>query len=195
MSVERLHNEKQLLLQLREGSALAFETIYRHYYSTLYLHAYSKTKNRELAKDIVQDLFASVWQQREQLDIQSNLSGYLYRSVRNRVIDIWAKEKSESKYLDSLLVMMTQQTEYADAPVREKILVEHVESLLGKLTPRVREVFELSRKDYLTYKQISEKLNISEQTVRGYAKEALKVLRYRLDSFLWVMLLVISKLF
>ena len=73
MSVEKLHNEKELLLQLKEGSALAFETIYRHYYGTLYLHAYSKTNNREMAKDVVQDLFVTVWQQREQLDVISTI--------------------------------------------------------------------------------------------------------------------------
>lgn len=191
MSEKKLHNERELLLQLKEGSTKAFEIIYRHYYSILYLHALSKIKNRELAKDIVHDLFTYIWQCRATLDIQSNLTGYLYRSVRNRVLDTLAKEKSNSKYLDSLLEVMTQQTEFADASLREKMLHEQVEAVLNKLTPRVREVFELSRKEYLTYKQIADKLNISEQTVRGYAKEALKQLRYRFGSFLWIVLFVL----
>lgn len=187
--------EKALLSNLREGNTQAFQQLYNRYYGVLYLHAYNKLRDREAAKDIVHDLFAGIWQRRESLAVTGKLSSYLYASVKNRIIDYISKEQSKVNYLASLSQQIENQYDAADYQIREKMLREQIENVLTQLPPRVREIFELSRNQYLSHKEISEKLNLTEQSVRSYIKDALRVLRMKLGAFPWVLFLLYCKLF
>lgn len=187
--------EETLLKALRKGNTLAFQQLYNQYHGTLYLHAYNKLRDREAAKDIVHDLFTGIWQKRESLTITGKFSSYLYASVRNRIIDYISKEQSKSSYLASLAQQLESQYEATDHRIREKMLQEQVENVLAKLPPRVREVFELSRKQYLSHKEISEKLNLSEQSVRSYIKDALRILRMKFGAFPWILFVLYCKFF
>lgn|SRR5690606_16141287 len=191
MTMHKLHvvsEEKALLHALQKGDTSAFQQVYNQYYSSLYVHAYNKLRDRDAAKDIVHDLFANIWQRRESLTVTGKLSSYLYASVRNRILDYISKEQSKTSYLKSLTQRMESQYEATDHRLREKMLEEQIENILLKLPPRIREIFELSRKQYLTHKEISKKLNLSEQSVRSYIKDALRVLRVKLSVFPWVLL-------
>src|SRR5690606_32544580 len=95
-------NEKELFIQISNGDKLAFDQLYTSFYGVLYLHALQKLKDREIAKDMVHDLFLTIWQNRETLHVSGSASVYLHTSIRNKVIDYFSKEKSKSKYLDSL---------------------------------------------------------------------------------------------
>ncbi|SFS31914.1 RNA polymerase sigma factor [Sphingobacterium wenxiniae] len=188
-------DDKELLQMLLKGDREAFQQLYQQYYATLYLHAYQKLKDREAAKDIVHDLFANIWQKSESLRITDKISSYLYASIRNRVIDYIAKEQSKSHYLESLVGHIEIGQANTDYLLREKMLQEQIENVLKTLSPRVREVFELSRKSYLNHKEISQKLDLSEQSVRSYIKDALRVLRMRLSAFPWVLFILFCKYF
>ena len=183
-------NEEKILLQgLRNGDESAFRQIYTAYYSVLYLHVCNKLNDREAAKDIVHDLFANLWQKRDSLIITRKLSSYLYASVRNRTLDYLAKEQSKSKYMEYLAPSFEAKVEAADYRIREKMLEQQIETALLKLPPRVREIFDLSRRQHLSHKEISQKLDISEQSVRSYIKDALRVLRVKLNVVTWINLL------
>ncbi|GAA0881446.1 MULTISPECIES: RNA polymerase sigma-70 factor [Sphingobacterium] len=187
--------ERDLLQELKNGNSLAFQKLYNTYFALLYLHATHKLHDREAAKDIVHDLFASIWQNRYTLAIQGEISAYLHSAIRYRVIDHIAKEQSKTKYLASLPPITTHHTRDTDHSLREKLLQEQIDRVLNKLSPRVREVFELSREHYLSHKDIAKKLNLSEHSVRSYMKEALRLLRSKLGSLLWVSLLFFCKIF
>lgn len=192
MTIDKLYvvnDEKTLLRELQKGDECAFRQIYNQYYGVLYLHAYNKLRDRETAKDIVHDLFAGIWQKRESLTITGKLSSYLYASVRNRILDYISKEQSKANYLESLTRQMENQYEATDYHVREKMLQEQVENTLMQLPPRVREIFEMSRKQYLSHREISQKLNLSEHSVRSYIKDALRVLRMKFGAFPWILFL------
>lgn len=194
MNTKPIIDENDSLRKLRGGDKVAFESIYTKYYGALYLHAYYKLRDREIAKDIVHDMFAGIWQRKETLEITTGLANYLYTGIRNRVIDYLAKEKSKAKYLESLSVFPERDAEATDHLLREKMLKEQIENAVDQLSPRLKEVFELSRIQHLSHKEISEKLNLSEQSVRSYIKDALRVLRLKLSSFIWL-LVVYSKFF
>ncbi|WP_312186258.1 RNA polymerase sigma-70 factor [Sphingobacterium sp.] len=188
-------NEKELLLELQGGDKLAFQKLYNMYFALLYVHATRKLQDREVAKDLVHDLFSSIWQNRFTISIKGEISAYLYSAIRHRVIDYVAKEKSKTNYLASLPASTTYHAVDTDYALREKLLKEQIERVLSKLSPRVREVFELSREHYLSHKDIAKKLNISEHSVRSYMKEALRLLRSKLGSLLWIGLLFFCKFF
>ena len=180
---------------LRQGSDTAFEFLYNKYYGVMYLHAYNKLRDRETAKDIVQDIFTGIWQRKEYLEIKTGLSSYLYSSTRNRVIDHISKEKSKAGYLDSLADYEEKGYSATDHLLREKMLQQQIESVLGQLPPRLREIFELSRKQHLSHKEISKKLNLSEQSVRTYIRDVLRILRMRFGALPWIIFLLYYKFF
>lgn len=187
--------ERELLHELQQGNTVAFQKLYNTYFALLYLHATRKLQDREAAKDIVHDLFASIWQNRYTLTINGKISAYLYSAIRYSVIDYIAKEKSKTNYLAALPLPSASHTTDTDHLLREKLLQEQIEQILDRLSPRVREVFELSRQHYLSHKDIAKKLNLSEHSVRSYIKEALRLLRTKLGSLLWVFLLFFCKFF
>lgn len=182
-------------MRLKEGNEQAFGKIYDRYFAPLYLHAYNRLRDREEAKDMVHDLFAHLWAKRESLHIESGLSSYLYTAVRNRVIDFVSHQKVSSAYIQSFAGYLGTENNQTDHAVREKELLSLIEREIAKLPPRVQMVFELSRKENLSYKEIAERLDISEQTVRGYVKHALKALRLRFGSLFVLALCAYFKLF
>lgn len=186
-------NDLFLLQKLKDGDNIAFQELYNKYFGILYLHVYQKLKDREVAKDIVHDLFISIWQKRADLSINGKVSSYMYAAIRNRVIDYISKEKSKLKYLETLTEPSQQVSSGTDYLLREKLLAEQIESVLDRLSPRVKEVFELSRKEYLSHKEIANKLNISEHSVRGYIKLALRLLKMKFGSILYLMLIFFCK--
>ncbi len=112
------------------------------------------------------------------------LSAYLYTSVRYKILDIIKHQDVEKKYLDSLWDYKEEDKVIADHLVREKQLAYIIQMEIDKLPNRIKEAFLLSRRENLTYTEIAKKLEIDKQSVRSYTKDALKILRLRLNHFL-----------
>ncbi|NGM60438.1 RNA polymerase sigma-70 factor [Sphingobacterium sp. SGG-5] len=177
-------DEKDLLQKLRKGDRLAFEIIYHRYKGLLYVHASKHLKDQEEAKDIIHDIFSALWQNRESFYIEENLTSYLYQSVRNRVINHQLKGRRADEYIHSFEGFLAHAQVGTDHLVREKMLRELIEGEIASLPAKMRTVFELSRKEGLSHKEIAEQLHISEQSVRSHVKGALKILRLRLGFFI-----------
>jgi len=173
-------DEKDLLNKVQNGDRLAFEIIYHRYKGLLYVHASKHLRNQEEAKDIVHDIFSNLWQNRTTLYIQDSLTAYLYQAVRNGVINQQLKSQRADEYINSLQGFIEHVQMDTDHRVREKMLMELIEQEIASLPPKMRSVFELSRKEGLSHKEIAEQLHISEQSVRSHVKGALKILRLRL---------------
>jgi len=171
---------------LKLGDPEAFAEIYERYFGVLYLHAYHRLRDKDEAKDLIQELFYALWSKRETLDFRSNFSHYLYTWVRNRIINAISHKQVEAKYISAALTLNAGAEELTDHLVRERQLAAIIEGEIKSLPPKMREVFELSRKSNLTHKAIAEQLDISEQTVRSHVKNALKILRTKLGIVLYL---------
>lgn len=176
-----------MLTRLRESDKQAFAKVYEIYFAPLYQHAYNRLRDTEAAKDVVQELFAVLWEKREQLDLKTNLSHYLFTSVRNRVLNAIARQGVANEYILSLPHIVDLASASTDHRIRERQLVDLIEAEIKQLPPKMREVFELSRKEHLTYKRIAEQLDITEQSVRSHVKNALRILRMRLGVIIYLL--------
>ncbi len=174
----------------KTGDHAAFTEIYERYFGLLYLHAFKRLKNEEEAKDVVQELFATLWSKRESLVFKTSLSAYLYTAVRNRVLDVIAHKQMESKYFSNLPQFIKTEACKTDHRLREKLLAEMIEKEIQELPPRMREVFELSRKAGLSHKEIAGRLDLSEQSIRSHIKNALKRLRNKFGFILYMISLL-----
>jgi RNA polymerase sigma-70 factor (family 1) len=173
-------SDYELLALFKEGQKSAYEEIYRRYWGLLFNHARKMVQSDEDAKDLVQDVFSVFWLDGPTLELQTTLSAYLYSLVRYKVFNLIDRKKVRSNYLSSLEDYIKKNEYSAEYRVREKQMEELIEKEIATLPPKMREVFELSRKANLNYREIAEKLNISDNTVKKQMSNALKILRSRL---------------
>jgi RNA polymerase sigma-70 factor (ECF subfamily) len=190
MSVYSSFSDQELTTLLREGDKTAYTEIFNRYNSLLFIHAFKKLQNREEAKDVVQEVFVKVWATREGFVLKTNLAGYLYTCVHHKILDLFAHQKTATKYIGFLQKFLDESKSNADHLIREKQLSVIIEREIAALPPKMREVFELSRKKQLSHKEIAEHLDISEETVKSQVKNALKILRVKLGviSFLFFLI-------
>lgn len=176
---KQLH-DFDLVVLLKQDDEAAFTEIYERYKWILYSHAYKKLKNREEARDVIQELFAGLWTKRNSINFNANLSGYLYTAMRNKILNIIARQQVADKYVDSLEAYANQGSFVTDHLIREKQLALLIEQEIASLPPKMKALFLLSRKEYLTHREIACKMEISEETVKRQMKNALKTLRLKL---------------
>lgn len=172
---------------LKSGDKDAFTEIYQRYKWVLFVHALKRIGDREHAKDIIQEIFTVLWDKRSNLDLSSHLSGYLYTSVRNRVIKAYSHKQVASKYMSSIASIEDTNC-VTDHKVRMSTLTAIIENEINELPEKMREVFILSRKHNLSHKEISLQLGIEETTVKRQISNALRILRVKLGLFAWLAL-------
>lgn len=184
-------SDAQLISLLKESNHSAYNEIYHRYFYLIFTHAYKKLRDEEQAKDIVQDVFANLWFKRDFNLPASNLAGYLFTAVRNKIFDLFAHQQVESKYVESLKdYLNTHSSVPTDHLVRENQLKAYVEKEIQALPPKMRLIFEMSRKQQLSHKEIAEQLNVSENNVSKQVNNALRVLRTKLGMLAWLLLLI-----
>lgn len=184
-------SDTDLLQLLQESDHSAYTEIYHRYFYFIYTHAYKKLRDEEQAKDIVHDVFATLWFKRNFNLPTSNLVGYLFTAVRNKIFDLFAHQQVEAKYADSLKdYLSTHSSVPTDHLVRENQLKAYIEKEIQALPPKMRLIFEMSRKQQLSHKEIAEQLNVSENNVSKQVNNALRVLKTKLGMLAWLLLLI-----
>ncbi len=189
--ISRYLNNDVLSAHLHEGRKEAFAYLFSTYYPALCHFSYRFVKDKEIAEDVVSQMFCTLYEKREQLALQ-NVRAYLFRSVRNASFNVLRDKRDhiEINGVESELIF-----QFAGGAVYElhgegleKMLLDEAlqtyENALKGLPPQTREVFRLSRFEELTYKEIASRLNISVNTVETHMSRALKKLRVALKDFL-----------
>ena len=170
-------SDDELIILLKKDDRQAFTEIYNRYAGSLTGFAASKLYNLDDARDILHDLFVKLWENREKVNIESNLQSYLFSIVRHRIIDKIRKNITREEYA---LITQSLKIVYPDTieqGVEAKELQQAIEKSLDQLSPRVKEIYKLSREQGLSNHEIAEKLHLSEQTVKNQLSSALKHLR------------------
>ena len=175
--------DDELLILLRERDQVAFAEVYRRYFSTLYLHAYKMLDNKSQAQDIIQELFVAFWQKSSQLEIQTNLRAYLYGATRNRVLTTIKKNKINRDFLQMVADVIQEEDNGTMEQISEHELNLLINKEIDKLPPRMKQVFELSRKAYMSNSEIAALLGTSEETVKKQIHKSLAILKAKLGRY------------
>ena len=186
MRIYGSYSDSELAYLLTQGDEQAFTEIYNRFYGLLFIHASKRLNDEEEAKDVLHHLFESLWVKRLGVAPDGNLSAYLYTAVRNRVLDVFAHQKVESRYVDSLQDYIDQDHVLTDYLVREKQMALLIEQEIDALPAKMREIFVLSRKANKSHKEIALALGLSELTVKTQVKKALRILKSRLGVAIYV---------
>ncbi|GAA5023112.1 RNA polymerase sigma-70 factor [Marivirga lumbricoides] len=180
---------KILLSQFQNGDKEAFEIIYNLYWKELYFHAYKRLGDEDHAEELVQELFVQLWEKRAFLAIEKSLKAYLFGNIKNRILHFYREKYKQSAHYEASSEGTLEFNSDTEQGIIQRDLLEKIDLLTQKLPSRSRDIFELSRKKFLSNKEIAEKLNISEKTVQYHIHISLKYLRancpdYLLYSFL-----------
>jgi RNA polymerase sigma-70 factor (family 1) len=176
-------SDHELGLLFKNGDHHAFTEIYTRYSGILLLHAFQRLQDDEEAKDVVHEVFFTLWSKRDELKIGTNLKGYLYVAIQNKVIDKVAHKKIKTAYANSLQEYLDKGDWITDKSIRERELSRLIDQEIASLPNKMRQVFEFSRNNSYSHREISDILNISEETVKKQVYNALKILKIRLASF------------
>ena len=181
--MNELSSDEILILMQQENEA-AFEELYNRYWGKLYAAAYKRTKSAEWSEGVVQDFFTSLWVNRKKLKVTGSFEAYAFTAVRYHVLHYIQKEIVRKKYKDSLRATSTDHHNSTEEIVLLNDLKSNLLKAVTRLPEKCRSVFELSRKNNKTNKEIAEELGISEKTVENHLTKALRYLRGSLKALL-----------
>jgi RNA polymerase sigma-70 factor (ECF subfamily) len=193
MSAKWMLANEELISLLRDGDREAFAEIYQRYWTVMYMHALKMLKSEDDARDVVQEIFTSLWLKSKSINPDVNLAGYLFISTKNKVLDLIAQKKVRLDYLGSLTAFAEAYSNQTLACIEEKELMEALQKEIEQLPAKMKQIFEMRVNRHLTYKEIADELNISDKTVKKQISNAIKIIRPKLHH-LSVAVLLLSKL-
>jgi RNA polymerase sigma-70 factor (ECF subfamily) len=167
-------NEHDLVRRLQLGDIAAFDRAYHQYHRALYYNILKLTKDTEAARDILQDVFVTLWKKAATLDPDQPLLSWLFVVSYNKSVDHLKRMAAESA-----LVIRTQTIRQAQA--EEAVLKEArfklLEEAMQRLSPQKRKVFELCKLQGKTYEETALELHISKHTVKEYLSGSITYIR------------------
>ncbi len=185
--------DPELLELLKQDKLSAFREFYARYWKKLYGDAYKRLKSKEAAEEVVQEIFTNLWVKRNSLQIHSTLGGYLHLAVVNQVIDRHRKELVKAKYQEAFKIVHSETDTSTEDNIMLRELVYTIENEVSHLPDKCRSVYELSRVEHKTNKEIALHLGISEKTVENHLTKALKQLRVGLSHYLVLALIFLIR--
>ena len=182
----------QLALRIKLGDEQAFELLFRKYYIRLSAFANKFLNDPEEAKEIVQDVFAKIWEGRDEIDPEDSLKSYIFKITQNFSLNKLRRKKVESKYTEIYKLVYIEKTEFsAHESLLARELEENIANSIGKLPAECRKVFELSRLEGLKYREIADTLHISIKTVEAQMSKALRLIRIELSDYMTFLLIAL----
>jgi RNA polymerase sigma-70 factor (ECF subfamily) len=193
-------NDNDLFQQIKHGDVYAFEKLFKLYYKNLCFFAEHYVKEKAMAEEIVSSVFINIWEKRKNIEIKGSVKSYLFTSIHNQCLKYLEHLKVMKKYEDYAInrlknkeLLAPSSAGYPLANLISKEIIEEIEKAINELPEKCREIFCLCRFDEMSYQDISEKLNISINTVRTQMARALQKLRENLKKYLPVVVLILIK--
>ncbi len=171
----------------------AFDLIYKKYSRRLYGFVLRYVKQETDAEEIVQEVFIKIWKSRDAINTYSSFESFLFTIAHNATVNLLKKRVPEQKYKEYVksLQHIDESYELTDE-IYYKELIDKFQDLLKELSPRQQEIYQLSREEGLSHKEIAEKLGISTNTVKNHLVTTLSFFKKKLDNGLIVSVLFIS---
>lgn len=180
---ERIIRDNKWVDGINHGDMEAFEAIYKCYYSQLFYFLKRYLASESAIEDIIQNVFFNIWQKRTTLEPRGTLKSYLFTAVRNLALTQLESEKKYERIAEEISDFTSIEEEEIYPSFNIDELREAYQKVVAKLPKKRRHIFLMHRQDNLTYKEISEVLNISIKTVETQMSRSLKFLAESLSDY------------
>lgn len=175
--------DQTILLNIHQIDEQGFERIYRDCWKTVFGIIYNYTRDEEIAEEISQDLFASVWERREKIIIKTTIEQYLYRAAKLEAFEYLRRSSSHREHINCVLKSHCGSRNCTEDQVFFNELNGSLNLLVAELPCRCREVYRLSQDQGMNNKKIASILSISEKTVEYHLYKAMNYLKNNLQEF------------
>lgn len=188
-------NDDDILEQIAKGDQEAYRCLFDKYFADLCNFLLIYLRDKSFAEEVALDIFAVVWERREQLQVHTNIRAYLFAAGKNKAISIFRRSK---QHLLSSLNVEDQATISdlgSDQYLENKELRELINRAVASLPEQSRKIYQLAWEENLSHKEIAKKLDLSPKTVENHVGIALRKLREQLRPYykqiflLWISVL------
>jgi RNA polymerase sigma-70 factor (ECF subfamily) len=175
------HSTMKFCSELKAGTKELFDVLYEQYSYKLYIYAERYLPSME-CEEIVQDVMMWLWENRQVITTETTLNSLLFTMVKNKCLNRILHRQVKQEAHNKLYQKLTAQFEEPDIYVSE--LKEMLEKAIRNLPENYRTAFEMNRFDDMTYKEIADRLDVSEKAVAYKISQALKILKKELKDYL-----------
>lgn len=172
--------EEKIIDGIRNGKQECFQYVFNAYYENLCRYAFTILRDMDEAEDVVQSIFAKLWEKREDIQITRTVQAYLYKAVHNHCIN--QLEHREIKQKHAAFTLQDGAVDKQLPEVFPEELENSIKAAINQLPEQCRIIFKMSRYDEMRYAEIAAKLNISVNTVENQVSKALRLLRAQFND-------------
>ena len=177
----------QTLERFQQGDSEAFASLYHAHWQQVFRFSRLYLKSDDDAEDVVQEVFIRLWQIHERIHPDDNFSGLLFIMTRNMIFNRFRKRLDPLGFKVSVLAAL-EASDDIESEISARDLSEYIDRLVDLMPARQRQVFNMSRHEHKSYREIAEELDLSQKTVEAHMREALRFLRDNLALLLWLTL-------
>lgn len=168
--------------KVKSGDTEAYELLFRKYYPSLCLFAKRYVNDMDTAREVIQDLFIYLWEQRKELTVRQSFKSYVFRAAQYNCI-----RRKENDRKTGVPMSVLPETTYEDVTFHNNLeyaeLKEKIMESIDGLPEQCQKVFRLSRFDQLKYSEIALQLGISVKTVETQISKAMRMIQQSVDDF------------
>lgn len=177
------HTDCELLEAVRQSDENAFAELFNRYWKKVHTITFARVRSEEITKEIVQDLFISLWDKRATLSI-NHFYSYLYTATRNRVLNHIAAQAVYKKHWDYYKTFVPENSNVTENDVELNELMAALENGLEHLPEKSKRIFKLNRLDGRSIPEIANILNLSEKAIQYHITQSTKKLRLHLKDYI-----------
>ncbi|SEA47134.1 RNA polymerase sigma-70 factor, ECF subfamily [Arachidicoccus rhizosphaerae] len=188
MRILQAYDDHTLMEQIKNDDQAAFEVLFDRYNGLLISHVYQRIRDISEAEDVVQDIFIKLWERRNEIAC-TNIAGYLFTAARNKVLNLIKHRQVIVQYEnDFKRFAAAHPMNSTEHQLEKKELEAILDAEIKKLSPRMRQVFLMSRKEQLSHQQIADQLGITKFTVNDHIKASLRILKAKIGVIILLIL-------
>jgi RNA polymerase sigma-70 factor (ECF subfamily) len=177
--------EESYIKALCKGDQKAFEILFLKYQPKLVFFLHGFIKDKEQARDMAQDIFLSIWNNKEKLDEVKSFKAYIYKMAKNTICNYYDHIIVNEKFVADQLTHSSE-TEDAEETIFANQLQDMIDATVSQMPPQRKQIFIMSRVEGMSNAEIAEKLNINKRTVENHLTAALADIRKTIKT--WIIL-------
>ena len=181
-----------LFLLLKKGDEDAFQKLYEIYSPIIYGNLIKLTKDREFAQDLLHDIFMTLWDKRESIEIHTSFKSYLFMTAKNLVYNSMRKVAIIQRAENHLKTSHHEHYKHIEEDIYAQETQQILQDAINTLPPKRKEIYKLCKIEKKSYQEISAELNISESTINDHMVKANKHIKEHFEKFKYLYSLIIS---
>lgn len=187
--------QEQLVIQLKAGTESAFNALYQTYSKPIWLRILRLVKDKDIADELLQDVFMNVWKNRLQIDPEKSFKGFIYTIAQNLVYNYFRKNAADTNLVQNLLLQSSHHYLNVEKLMEEKELKKLLDQAIDQLSPQRKRAFILCKVEGRSYEEASQIMGVSMATINSHITQSMQFLKdYTLKHLKLIILILFTGL-